>query len=330
LNNAITNELLRTLSDVLAAPICALLNTSIRSGYVPNQWKISRVTLVPKVTPVTKIESDIRPISITCPVSSVAESFIARYFDQHFDQYLDHNQFGASRNRSTVLALTKLCRILFEAADDCGNFIRLVFVDFTKAFDLIDHSVLYKKFVDCEFPTWLTAWSLSFLKDRMQFVKVRDIMSGCLVTNAGAPQGTRAGSGDFKLLINDLRCNEHSIKYVGLDDVSMASVSDDPLNDVMQTSINQLEQWSQCNAMRLNNKKTKEMILHFGRRFDIDAIPNLVVSGSNIERVKEFKLLGVIVRSDLNWTSHVKYMVSKASKRIFVILYPSKKWYTCS
>ena len=71
--------------------------------------------------------------------------------------------------------------------------------------------------------------------------------------------------------------------------------------------------------MRLNNKKTKEMILHFGRRFAIDAIPNLVASGSNIERVNEFKLLGVIVRSDLNWTSHVKYMVSKASKRIFVI-----------
>jgi hypothetical protein len=155
------------------------------------------------------------------------------------------------------------------------------------------------------------------LKDRTQFVKVRDVLSDCLVTNAGAPQGTRAGSDDFKLLINDLRCNEHSVKYV--DDVSMASVSDDPLNDVMQTSINELEQWSQCNSMRLNNKKTKEMILHFGRRFAIDAIPNLVASGSNIERVNEFKLLGVIVRSDLNWTSHVKYMVSKASKRIFVI-----------
>ena len=61
------------------------------------------------------------------------------------------------------------------------------------------------------------------------------------------------------------------------------------------------------------------MILHFGRRFNTNIIPNIVAAGKKIERVNEFKLLGVIIRSDLSWNSHVKYIVSKASKRIFVL-----------
>ena len=73
LTGAIPNELLIELADVLAAPISALINSSIRNGCIPIQWKLSRVTLVPKEIPVTKVENDFRPISITCPISSLAE-----------------------------------------------------------------------------------------------------------------------------------------------------------------------------------------------------------------------------------------------------------------
>ena len=81
----------------------------------------------------------------------------------------------------------------------------------------------------------------------------------------------------------------------------------------------QFVEWSKLNSLKLNGKNTKEMILHFGRRFQTNIIPNIVASGEKIERVNEFKLLGVIIRSDLSWNSHVKYIVSKASKRIFVL-----------
>ncbi len=71
--------------------------------------------------------------------------------------------------------------------------------------------------------------------------------------------------------------------------------------------------------MNLNVRKTKEMICHFGKSFDVQNIPLLKNGDILFERVNEFKLLGVVFRSDLNWSSHVKYIVSKASKRIFVI-----------
>ena len=87
----------------------------------------------------------------------------------------------------------------------------------------------------------------------------------------------------------------------------------------MQIAMQQLDEWIKLNSLKLNSKKTKEMILHFGRRFHTNAIPNIVASGEKIEKVNEFKLLGVIIRSDLSWCSHVKYIVSKASRRIFVL-----------
>ena len=78
LNDCIDNKLLRTLADVLAAPICSVINSSIREGFISEQWKISRVSVLPKVKPIRNIENDIRPISITCPISKVAEFFIAK------------------------------------------------------------------------------------------------------------------------------------------------------------------------------------------------------------------------------------------------------------
>ena len=77
--------------------------------------------------------------------------------------------------------------------------------------------------------------------------------------------------------------------------------------------------WSLANKCIINGKKTKEMILHFSKRFDKGTIPSLVLDDSIIGRVEEFKLLGVVIRSDLSWCSHVKYMITKASRRIFVV-----------
>ena len=63
--NVLSNRLLVELADVLAAPVCALINTSIRHGIVPSQWKTARVVPIPKLNPPMLVESDLRTISIT-------------------------------------------------------------------------------------------------------------------------------------------------------------------------------------------------------------------------------------------------------------------------
>jgi hypothetical protein len=73
-----------------------------------------------------------------------------------------------------------------------------------------------------------------------------------------------------------------------------------------------------------NTKKTKEMIIHFGKKLTIDSIPPLTIDGDRIERVSYFKLLGVIISSDLSWEQHVSYILKKVSKRYYIIFQLSR------
>ena len=71
--------------------------------------------------------------------------------------------------------------------------------------------------------------------------------------------------------------------------------------------------------LEINKSKTKEMVIYFGRKYSNLDIKPTFVGDCEIERVCSFKLLGVVVSSDLTWNEHVSYIVSKASRRIFVI-----------
>ena len=311
------NRFLISAAQVLAGPICAIVNSSIRQGFVPHQWKISRVTPIPKSLPPRSIETDLRPISITSSIAKVAESLVSRLFNQHFNPLLDSNQFGCCKDRSTTHALIKICHVIFEGSDQPCNFTRVLFIDFTKAFDLINHNILHKKLVDYKFPPHLVAWSLSFLERRLQYVRIGSHISDVRELNAGVPQGTIAGPNDFKVLINDLNFDLPYIKYV--DDTTVASVSRDPANSTLQEAADHLVNWCNLNGMLINTRKTKEVLFHFGRATPQEEVPPLRIHNDYIERVQSFKLLGVYVSSDLSWSAHVAYLLKKISKHIHII-----------
>jgi len=237
----------------------------------------------------------------------------SRLFDEFYDEDVD--QFGTVSGRSTTLALVKLTNLLYESSDVSGSIIRILFIDFSRAFDIIDHNVICKKLEENNCPDVLKNWLLSFLTNRTQFVKVDNYTSSSCLVNAGAPQGTRAGPNCFKLLIKDLTFSIPCIKYV--DDVTVLSVSNEPCDSSLQLALNNLLIWCDKNGMLLNIKKTKEMLITFGCK-PVNCLP-LTTANGVISRVTEFKLLGVIISSDLTWNKHVNYIVSRASKRLFAI-----------
>ena len=315
--DCIDNSLLRVLAPCLSAPICALINSSIALGCVPSQWRLSRIALVPKVKPVTDLTKDLRPIAITCPVSKIVEYFVDSYFSDYFTDYIDDDQFGNTKGRSTLSALIVLTHSLFNSSDDAHNFVRVLFVDFRKAFELIDHTVLFQKLNQYNCPNHLKLWLMSFLTNRAQFIKIGNNYSPTLNSHAGAPQGTRAGPNAFKVVINDLSVPLPTIKYV--DDVSIISVSNQPDNPELQNSLYDLHRWCVTSGLCLNIDKIKELVIHFGKIFTTSSVPLLTLDGEPISRIDSFKVLGIIVSSDLTWNAHVAYIVSKACKRLYVV-----------
>jgi hypothetical protein len=223
---------------------------------------------------------------------------MCQFFTSHFDKLSDPNHFGSTNNRSTTHALIKLADLFFKSADSPDTIIRILFVDFAKAFDLVNHNVLLRKFQAYDFPPHITAWSMSFLHERKQFVEVRNNKSSCSVLRAGAIDI------DFA-------------KYV--DDTTVVSVSTDANDYSLQFAADHLSVWCDENSMRINTKKTKEMLINFSKSLDRTKVSPLTINGSLIERVSSFKLLGVIFSSDLSWSQHISYILNKVAKRYFNI-----------
>ena len=85
----------------------------------------------------------------------------------------------------------------------------------------------------------------------------------------------------------------------------------------MQEAINVLTEWSNINKLGINAEKTKEMLIYFGKR-DLQLQP-VKINNINLDRVHTSKLLGIIISDDLKWASHIKYIVAKASKRLYYL-----------
>jgi hypothetical protein len=106
-----------------------------------------------------------------------------------------------------------------------------------------------------------------------------------------------------------------------VDDVTIISVSNEPSDSSLQSASAQLYDWSDLNGMVINEKKTKEMLIHFGTlvsKLEVSLV-KIFINNIEIERVETFKLLGVVFSSGLSWNHHVSYMLNKISKRYYII-----------
>ena len=104
-----------------------------------------------------------------------------------------------------------------------------------------------------------------------------------------------------------------------MDDVSAVSVNDDPNNSDLQNALSDLNVWSKLNGLFVNVTKTKEMLIYFRKGFVPNDVPVLRTEDNQIEQVDSFQLLGVVISSDLTWKAHVSHIVSKASKRLYIV-----------
>jgi len=111
--DGISHKILKELASYLAPPVTSIINSSLYQGIVPDQWKISRITPVPKLFPPKHVESDVRPIAVINAIAKIAEKFVSRYFNDFYDAYTDVNQFGCVRGRSITHAVLKVMHELF-------------------------------------------------------------------------------------------------------------------------------------------------------------------------------------------------------------------------
>ena len=315
----IPGRLLVDSAEVVAKPICAIINLSLKSGVVPTEWKAARV--IPLFKKGKREDMDnYRPISILPAVSKVLERAVHHqlyaYLQRH--KILSPFQCGFRKSHSTEWAAMCFADTIRRNIDQ-GRLTGAVFIDLRKAFDTVDHAVLLRKLSSLGVVQSELHWFRNYLMNRTQVVDYHDVSSAAESVSIGVPQGSILGPLLFILHLNDLPdvVVECSILMYADDTVLFFSAPQaSTIQETLNRELGHIMSWLRLNSLFINVIKTEAMLLGTSQRLARVDNFSIIVNGSIIKRVSEFKYLGIIFDEHLNWNRHVKSIVSKAGKRV--------------
>ena len=217
---------------------------------------------------------------------------------------------------SPVDALISLLHSLYADSDGNGKTVRLFLLDFSKAFDRINYKILITKMRKLDINPSVINWVIDFLSGRKQRVKMGNVFSDWSSVNGGVPQGTVLGPILFLIMINDL-VTDHDRRWKFVDDTSVSEVINKGEQGKMQSLVNVINTWCTDNDMKLNQSKCKDMIISFAK--DRPKLDPIFVNNHELVPVSSVKVLGTYISADMKWNTHISYIVSKASKRLYFL-----------
>lgn len=265
---------------------------------------------------------NLRPISLVSVVSKVFEIILRDQITVHLLKYnyLNPFQSGFRNNHSTTTALLHVVDDLANHLDKKNSFAVLVLLDFSKAFDSLDHTLLLQKLM-LFFKFDLTALKLiySYLTNRYQKVIINGKESSCEHILAGVFQGTILGPTLFSLFINDL---PHVINYskyhLYADDcqIYLGGTSDnivETFNKINKDLLN-IFAWSVTNGISLNIAKTQAIFITRG---NYPVIPDIFINDMKIPFLNHVNDLGLCINSKFTWDTHVVNVCNKINSVLY-------------
>ena len=311
-------------ADYIAQPLAHIINTSFQHRKFPEKWKRAIVRPIPKVKNPT-LPTDYRPISLLTVFSKILEKAAAFQIVEylHRKSLQDPKQSAYRSNHSTTTALLKITDDIYNALDD-GELTLLVLLDYSKAFDTINHRILFAKLKALGFTFEAISWVVGYLTDRKQKVKTNSDESGWESIQYGVPQGSVLGPLLFTLVVHDIStCIKYGNYHMYADDTQIYYHF--KLNKLAETltnankDLNNIHNYSAKNCLNINSGKSKYII--FGSKKQLHDLKNLQIGdlkvGDNpIKRESEVKNLGLLMEEKLTWESNTTKNIQRAYSKL--------------
>lgn len=300
------------------------INTSIESNVFPSSWK--EVKLIPI------LKSNESPLHVSNYTSRPILSHLSKVLERHV--YSELNKYLVDNNLQRIMQYT--CKFheehLLEAAlikvidkwmgdIDKGYLVGCVFVNFSQAYDLVDHKILLRKLKIYGLSENSMEWFNSYLTGRQQCTFVNSTLSDPKTVNCGLPKESILGFLLFIIFLQDMIMHVQHCSVEMFENVLIFYVSDESiggLNKKLNEDMACITKWFKSNKMVINADKMESMLICSRQRRDARGDQRLIVTVDNatLQNVTSKTLFNVEVDYNLTWHTHVNNICKIVSNRL--------------
>lgn len=321
-------KLIMKVSSEIVIPLTHIINESFSKGAYPDNLKIAKVIPIFKSGDLNDV-NNFRPISLLPAFNKIFEKCLSYRLVNYLESksLISANQFGFRSNRSTETAILNFVAEIYKCLDQGDNVVG-IFLDLSKAFDSLNHDILFHKLENLGIRGVSLKLFRSYLKNRSQSVYYDNTFSTRLNIHKGVPQGSVLGPILFLIYINDIEKASNEFKFTMYADDTSLIISDKnkgKLHAQCQFELEKINQWIESNFLKLNIKKTN--YIFFQNRSKHETFPDLKLNGHVLLQSQSTKFLGVLIDDHINWNKQIDYICDKIC-RTCGVLYKIKRFLT--
>ncbi|CAM5083682.1 unnamed protein product [Natator depressus] len=302
-------RILKELAHEIASPLARIFNESVNSGVVPHDWRIANILPIFKKEKKSDM-GNYRPVSLTSVVCKVLENILKEKVVKNIEVNgnWDKIQHGFTKGRSCQ---TNLISFFEKVTDflDKGNAVDLIYLDFSKAFDMVPHGELLAKLEKMGINMKIERWIRNWLKGRLQRVTLKGELSGWREVTSGVLQGSVLGPILFNLFITDLGTKSGNVLMKFADDTKLGGIANTEKDqDIIQQDQDDLVNWSNSNRMKFNSEKCKVMHLGINKKNFCYKLGT-----HHLEVTEEEKDLGILIDHRMTMSHQCDMTMKKAN-----------------
>lgn len=315
-NTLIPVSVIKHCALILAPILASIFNSCVETSIFPDELKHALGhPLFKKGDPM--MCDNYRGISVLSPFTKIFESILSSQINHYFsiNNLFSTTQHGFRANHSCETALQTVIESLRENISKNKKTLAL-FVDFKKAFDLVEPKLLWRKLFHYGFDNKALGLIENYFNNRTMSVCIGKNSSSKLKLNLGVPQGSILGPLLFIIYINDLGFDTELQCVLFADDTTLIDC-DSSLKGVIdkfKVKFSLLNIWFGYNKLFINWSKTKFMIISNVT----ENLTTIRLDETEVEVVEDFKLLGITLDNKLSFTNYVNILKSTINKKLLL------------